>query len=123
MKAFFDVEFPTIQSEANALVPGWGQQIWQQANHIYQGKKAQQEKENRAAAGSFYDDDESFIRADEISSTVAEPGAQTGAPVTAQKQPVQLTAEQKAKLARQLEAEEEALEKKRKAKGKKGPVQ
>lgn len=116
MKAFFDVEFPTIQTEADALVPGWGQQIWQQANHIYQGKKAQQEKENRAAAGSFYDDDESLIRADDISSVAAEPGAKA----PSQKPPVQLTAEQKAKLARQLEAEEEAVEKQRKAKGKKG---
>jgi len=62
MKNFFDVEFPEVQAEAEQLVQGWGAQIWQQANQIYQSKKAQSEKE-AAAANPLLEEDESFIKA------------------------------------------------------------
>lgn len=101
MKAFFDVEFPEVQVEADALVPGWGQSIWQQANQIYQGRKQQQEKEK--LAGTSADQDESFVASfnPEVTSTATAPTPQ---------QP--MTAEEKeklaAKMAERLEKEEAA---------------
>jgi len=45
MKQYFDVEFPEVQGEAEALAPGWGQQIWVQANQLYQNIKRQEQEE------------------------------------------------------------------------------
>lgn len=36
LKAFVDQEFQDIQFEADDLVPGWGQSIWQQAMQFHQ---------------------------------------------------------------------------------------
>jgi len=44
MKAYFDQEFPLVQQEAEALAPGWGAQIWPQANQLYQNIKRQEQE-------------------------------------------------------------------------------
>lgn len=36
VKAFLDVEFQEVQTEADFLVPGWGQRIWQEGVQYYQ---------------------------------------------------------------------------------------
>lgn len=67
MKAFFDVEFPEVQAEANKLYPGWEKTIWQEANqffHLKNKQKAEAQGVGARAAqaiGGDDDDDDSIM--------------------------------------------------------------
>jgi hypothetical protein len=60
MKGYFDREFPEVQAEAEALAPGWGGQIWMQANQLFLNIR-RQEMEAQMQSGVSAAEDESII--------------------------------------------------------------